>query len=129
MTEEQYAGMDYDNGPGLGRNNQDPRLVDDAVPPLAPGEVLGSEFMRPRGISPTELAREVGVPVNRVTDILSGKRRITARTALLLSAYFRTSAEFWVNLQTEYDLRDARRSHWARTHLQRINAPHGVRHS
>ena len=39
MTEEQYAGMDYDNGPGLGRNNQDPRLVDDAVPPLAPGEV------------------------------------------------------------------------------------------
>lgn len=127
MNEEQYAGEDYNNGAGLGRADKDPRLVDDAVPPIVPGEVLGAQFMSPKGVLPTDLARGLGVPVNRVTDILSGKRRITAQTALLFATYFRTSAEFWAQLQMEYDLREARRSQWARTHLMRIKAPSHLR--
>jgi len=127
MNEQQYAGEDYDNGPGWGRADKAPGLMDDAVPPIVPGEVLGSEFMVPQGVLPTDLARGVGVPVNRITDILSGKRRITAQTALLLATYFQTSAEFWARLQMEYDLRDARRSQWARTHLMKIKAPSRLR--
>jgi len=71
---------------------------------------LREEFLVPLGISARALARELGVPPNRVTAILNGTRAITAETAILLSRRFGTSAEFWMNLQTNYDLRQARRS-------------------
>jgi addiction module HigA family antidote len=76
--------------------------------PIHPGEHLGEE-LRDLGISAAELARQLDVPVNRVTAILNGQRGITADTALRLGHWFGTSPEFWLNLQTLYELRLARR--------------------
>lgn len=73
-----------------------------------PGEVLREEFMAPHGLTARALARDLGVPPNRVTRILNGERAITAATALLLARRFGTSAEFWMNLQTSHDLEVAR---------------------
>lgn len=107
-----------------------PELVDEALPPVLPGEVLVEQFMRPLGLRPTLLAREIGVPVNRVTEIQSGRRRITAQTALLFGRYFGTSPEFWLRLQMEYDLRIARRSRATQAHLLVVerHAPLPERH-
>ncbi|MEX0431561.1 HigA family addiction module antitoxin [Spiribacter insolitus] len=105
----------------------DPALVDDAEAPVPPGEILGASFMLPQGLLPTPLARALRVPVNRITDILSGKRRITAQTALLLATYFDTTPEFWLRLQMEYDLRCARRRGRIRTHLQAIQSARRLR--
>lgn len=79
------------------------------LPLTAPGELLRSEFMEPLGLSANALARALHVPPNRITAILNGNRAITADTALRLARYFGTSAEFWLNLQSDYDLRLARR--------------------
>lgn len=77
--------------------------------PIPPGEVLLAEFMEPHGVSQNRLARDLDVPVGRVSEIVHGKRAITADTALRLAKYFGTSAEFWLTLQADYDLRRARR--------------------
>ena len=103
-------------------DQRDPAIVDDSEPAIHPGQILGASFMLPRGLLPTRLARALRVPVNRITDILTGKRRITAQTALLLAVYFETSPEFWLRLQMEYDLRCARRRGHVRTHLQAIQS-------
>jgi antitoxin HigA-1 len=79
------------------------------VGPVTPGEVLRTEFMMPLGLSGRALAREIGVPSNRITEIIAGARAITAETAILLGERFGTSAEFWLNLQTAHDLEEARR--------------------
>jgi addiction module HigA family antidote len=79
------------------------------IGPVTPGEVLRAEFMAPLGLSGRALARELGVPSNRITEIVAGERAITAETAILLGERFRTSAEFWLNLQTAHDLEEARR--------------------
>jgi len=79
------------------------------LPLTTPGELLRSEFMKPLGLSANALARALHVPPNRITAILNGNRAITADTALRLARYFGTSAEFWLNLQSDYDLRLARR--------------------
>ena len=76
--------------------------------PIAPGEILLEEFMLPFGISQNKLARDIDVPVGRVSDIVRGKRAITTDTALRLGIYFRTTAEFWLNLQNRYDLKLAK---------------------
>jgi len=76
----------------------------DIMPPVTPGEVLREEFLVPMGLSATRLAREIGVPTNRMTAILAGTRAITAETALKLATRFGTTAEFWMNLQTAHDL-------------------------
>ena len=76
---------------------------------MPPGAVLRAEFMAPLGLSARALARELGVPSNRITAILGGARRVTAETALLLAERFGTSAEFWLNLQMMHDLEEARR--------------------
>ena len=73
--------------------------------PIPPGEILLEEFMRPLGLSQNKLARDLDVPVARINDIIHAKRGISADTALRLAAYFSTSAEFWLNLQTRYDLK------------------------
>jgi len=79
------------------------------IGPVMPGEVLREEFMVPLGLSGRALAREIGVPSNRVTEIVAGERSITAETAILLGKRFGTSAEFWLNLQMMHDLEEARR--------------------
>ena len=76
--------------------------------PIHPGEQLRDELDE-RGMSGSELARNLHVPAPRINDILAGKRGITADTALRLARYFDTSAEFWMNLQAAYELRSARK--------------------
>ena len=73
-----------------------------------PGEVLKEEFLLPMGISQADLARRLKVSRNRLNEIITGKRGMTAETALLLAGYFRNSPEFWMNLQTAHDLTKAR---------------------
>lgn len=72
--------------------------------PVHPGEVLQEEFLNPMNISQNFLALKIGVPARRINEIVLGKRRITADTALRLSRFFGTSAKFWLGLQTDYDL-------------------------
>ncbi|AFZ59868.1 HigA family addiction module antidote protein [Anabaena cylindrica FACHB-243] len=75
-----------------------------ARPPIHPGEILADE-LHELGISASELARLLHVPKNRITEIINGQRSITADTALRLGQWFGTSAEFWMNLQKNYELR------------------------
>lgn len=72
--------------------------------PIHPGEILIEDFLKPMGISQNRLASDLRVPVPRINSIVLGKRGITADTALRLAAYFRMSAEFWMNAQAHYDL-------------------------
>lgn len=77
--------------------------------PVTPGEMLKEEFLVGYGISRNQLAKAVGISPNRIAEIVHNRRRITADTALRLSLYFGNSAEFWMNLQSHYDLKMARR--------------------
>lgn len=72
--------------------------------PIHPGEVLLEEFLTPLGISQYRLAKDTSVPARRINEIVHGARAITADTALRLGRYFGTSAQFWLNLQTHFDL-------------------------
>lgn len=76
--------------------------------PITPGEILLEEFLIPLKISQNQLARDIDVPVSRISGIVKGERAITADTALRLAAFFRTSPDMWMTLQSEYDLRLAR---------------------
>jgi addiction module HigA family antidote len=71
-----------------------------------PGEVLGEEFLKPLEVSAYRLAKEIGVPATRVSEILHGRRSVTADTALRLARYFGTSAKFWLGLQEDHDLEE-----------------------
>jgi addiction module HigA family antidote len=73
-------------------------------PPTRPGEILFEEFLKPTGMTQTTLAAKMGVPIQRVNTLINGKRGVTAETALLLAKIFKTSPQFWMNLQTAYDL-------------------------
>lgn len=75
---------------------------------IHPGEVLFEEFLLPFGISAYKLAKDIGIPQTRLSQILKGNRRITADTALRLSKYFGNSAKFWLGLQDDYDLEEER---------------------
>lgn len=72
--------------------------------PTHPGEILLEEFLKPMGLSQVELARRMGVPIQRVNTIIKGKRDVTPETAILLSRTLKTSSEFWMNLQVACDL-------------------------
>ncbi len=74
------------------------------LPPIHPGEVLNEEFLLPMRVSQYRLARAIGVDPRRIHAIVHGERSITAETALLLSRFFGNSAEFWMGLQSQYDL-------------------------
>ena len=74
------------------------------LPPIHPGEILRIEFLDPLGVSQNRLAREIGVPPRRINQIVHGKRSITADTAIRLSKFFGTTAQFWLNLQSRYEL-------------------------
>ena len=80
--------------------------------PIAPGEILLEEFLKPLGVSQNQLSRDIDVPVSRVAAIVKGERAITADTALRLGKYFGTSAEMWLTLQSDYDLRSLRAQGW-----------------
>jgi addiction module HigA family antidote len=74
------------------------------VADITPGEILSEEFLKPLGLSQYRLARDIGVPPRRVNEIVKGQRAITADTALRLGRYFGMAPQFWLNLQTHYDL-------------------------
>jgi antitoxin HigA-1 len=87
------------------------------LPPVHPGEILFEEFMKPLGISQNQLARDLKVPPRRINEIVHGKRGITIDTALRLARHFVTSVEFWMKLQTHFDLEVAEDSRL----IERIN--------
>jgi addiction module HigA family antidote len=74
------------------------------LPPIHPGEVLWEDFMKPLGLSQYRVAKDIGVSPIRISQIVHGKRAITADTAMRLARYFGTSAEVWLRLQARYDL-------------------------
>src|ERR1022692_5279861 len=78
--------------------------------PVTPGEMLQEEFLAAYDLSQNQLAKAIGISPNRIAEIVNNRRRITADTALRLSLYFGNSAEFWANLQSNYDIKKARRN-------------------
>ncbi len=79
-------------------------MTEKKLAPVHPGEVLLEEFLKPMGLSQNRLALDIGVPARRINEIVLGKRRITADTALRLARYFQMSPQFWLGLQMDYDL-------------------------
>ena len=77
--------------------------------PIHPGEILREEYLVPLGLTPHALAMELHVPAPRINDVVREKRGVTVDTALRLSRYFNTTAQFWMNLQSSYDLKIAER--------------------
>src|SRR5471030_2163393 len=86
-----------------------PAMSSRRLPNVHPGEVLLEEFLRPLGLSQYRLAKCLGIPESRVSEIVNGSRAITADTALRLARYFSTSHELWLNLQDSYDIEEIRR--------------------
>ena len=80
------------------------------VPLATPGEILLHDFLEPMGITQYRLAKEIGVPQRRISEIVAGRRAITANTALRLAAFFGTDPQSWLNLQSHYDTETARES-------------------
>ena len=78
--------------------------------PITPGDMLKDEFLAEFGLSQSQLAKAIGISPNRIAEIVNNRRRITADTALRLGLYFVNSPEFWMNLQSHYDLKVARRN-------------------
>jgi addiction module HigA family antidote len=74
------------------------------MPPVHPGEILQEEFLKPMNLSQNRMALDIRVPARRINEIVHGKRRITADTALRLAKYFKMSPQFWLGLQMDYDL-------------------------
>ena len=83
-------------------------MVEHKHAPVHPGEILLEEYLKPLRISQNKLARDLGVPAQRINDIIKKNRSITVDTALRLARYFHTSPQFWLNLQMRYDLEMAR---------------------
>jgi addiction module HigA family antidote len=81
------------------------------LPNVHPGEVLAEEFLEPMEISAYRLAKDTAIPQTRISQILKGKRRITADTALRLSAFFGNSPKFWLGLQDDYDIEEEQNKH------------------
>ncbi len=79
-------------------------MTEEKLTPIHPGEILLEEFLKPMGLSQNRLALNIGVPARRINEIVLGKRRITADTALRLGRYFDMSPQFWLGLQMDYDL-------------------------
>ena len=85
------------------------QITIEVLPNIHPGEVLKEEFLVPLKISAYRLAKELVIPETRISEIIRGRRAITADTAIRLSRFFGTSAEFWLNLQNSYDLEEIKR--------------------
>ncbi len=91
---------------------------------IHPGEILLEEFLRPLGISAYRLSKDTQIPQTRISQIVKGKRRITADTALRLSSYFGNSAKFWLGLQDDYDIEEETQAKKDILTSIRRNAPH-----
>ena len=94
------------------------------IPPPHPGETIREDILKPLGMSVNQLAKALGITAARLNDIVRGRRGITADTALRLARYLGTSAEFWLGLQLEYDLRIAERK--VRSAIERQITPRKV---
>ncbi len=92
--------------PGIKSTNHRLSLVMENLPNIHPGEVLQEEFLIPLEITAYRLSKDIGVPQTRISEIIKGRRRITADTALRLSCYFGMNAKFWLGLQDDYDLEE-----------------------
>jgi addiction module HigA family antidote len=79
-------------------------MKNNKLAPIHPGEILFEEFLKPMGISQYRLAKDISVPPRRINEIVHGKRSITADTALRLGRFFKVAPQFWLNLQTRFDL-------------------------
>jgi addiction module HigA family antidote len=99
----------------------EPTMAKNAFAPVTPGEMLKEEFLVEYDLSQNQLAKAVGLSPNRIAEIVNNRRRVTADTALRLSLYFGNSSEFWMNLQTHYGLKIARRNLDAKD-IRRIKA-------
>jgi antitoxin HigA-1 len=88
------------------------------LPNIHPGEILDKEFLMPLSITAYRLSREINIPQTRISEIIKGKRRITANTALRLAKYFGNSPQFWLGLQNDYDLEEE--TNILRTELKNI---------
>src|SRR5271163_47929 len=91
-------------------DTEEAEMTEDEFAAMTPGEMLKDEFLAEHGLSQNQLAKAVGISPNRIAEIVRNRRRISADTALRLSLYFGNSPEFWMNLQTHYDLKMARRN-------------------
>ena len=96
-------------------------MARNAFAPVTPGEMLKEEFLAEYGLSQNKLAKAIGISPNRIAEIVNNRRRITADTALRLGLCFGNSPEFWMNLQTHYDLKTARQNLGAKD-IKRIKA-------
>ena len=85
---------------------------DKLLDPIPPGEILYEEFMKPLGLNINTLARDIDVPPGRISEIIRGKRAISADTALRFGKYFNVSPEIWLSLQADYEIRIVRRTSW-----------------
>ena len=86
-------------------------MTKEKLPPIHPGEVLLEDFMKPLGLSQYRVAKDIGVPALRISQIVNGKRAVTADTAMRLARYFGTSPDGWLRLQARYDLEVAEREY------------------
>ena len=100
-------------------SNSSTTTESDLIEPIHPGEILMEDFIEGFGITQNKLAVSIGVPPRRINEIVHGKRGITADTAIRLARYFGTSEEFWMNLQSNYELRRERRA--LRTQIDSIS--------
>ncbi|MFP5023093.1 HigA family addiction module antitoxin [Pseudonocardia phyllosphaerae] len=100
-------------------SNSSTTTESDLIEPIHPGEILMEDFIEGFGITQNKLAVSIGVPPRRINEIVHGKRGITADTAIRLARYFGTSEEFWMNLQSNYELRVERRA--LRTQIDSIS--------
>nr|WP_301453674.1 HigA family addiction module antitoxin [Acidipropionibacterium jensenii] len=91
-------------------SNSSTTAESDLIEPIHPGEILMEDFIEGFGITQNKLAVSIGIPPRRINEIVHGKRGITADTAIRLARYFGTSEEFWMNLQSNYELRMERRA-------------------
>src|SRR6266581_7649147 len=85
-------------------------MADNEFAPVTPGEMLKEEFLAEYGLTQSQLAKAIGISPNRIAEIINNRRRITADTALRLGLYFGNTPEFWMNLQSNYDQKIARRN-------------------
>jgi addiction module HigA family antidote len=96
----------------------------DRLTNIHPGEILLEEFLRPLEITAYRLTKETEIPQTRISQIIKGKRRITADTALRFSSYFGTTAKFWLGLQVDYDIEEERKDMMELLSKIKTNAPH-----
>ncbi len=95
----------------------------DRLPNIHPGEILLEEFLRPLEITAYRLSKDTEMPQTRISQIIKGKRRITADTALRFSSYFGTTAKFWLGLQDDYDIEEERKDKQEILKKIKTNAP------